>query len=139
MPGVTPAVEAPSALEESASPLPPSGGSAATLPAPASSGITVAPPPAAGAVAMNLLDDAEYGAALAEVAEVADDAVLPILPNGAGYAALAATGERVAGAVEFIEVGPISVVLNGVSPPPPGADSIEAPGFSGPGGDAGPL
>jgi hypothetical protein len=41
--------------------------------------------------------------------------------------------------VEFIEVGPISVVLNGVSAlPPDGADSYPAPGFSGPGGAAGP-
>ena len=42
----------------------------------------------------------------------------------------------VGGGVEFIELGPISVVLNGVSPVL-GADWI-APGFSGPGGDAGP-
>ena len=46
----------------------------------------------------------------------------------------------VAGAVEFIEVGPISVVLKGVSAlPPDGEESYVAPGFSGPGGAAGPL
>jgi hypothetical protein len=36
----------------------------------------------------------------------------------------------VVGAVEFIEVGPISVVLKGVSPLLPGTDSV-APGYSG--------
>ena len=46
----------------------------------------------------------------------------------------------VAGAVEFIEVGPISVVLKGVSALlPDGEASYPAPGFSGPGGAEGPL
>ena len=66
----------------------------------------------------------------------------PTLPRGAGYGALTDDVVEYAarvggGAVEFIEVGPISVVLNGVSPLD-GADSYAAPGFSGPGGAAGP-
>jgi hypothetical protein len=39
--------------------------------------------------------------------------------------------------VLFIEVGPISVVLKGVSLLFGGVDSIAAPGFSGPGGAVG--
>ena len=119
MPGVTPAFEAPIALDESANGLL-TPGPAETLPAPGSSGVTVAPP-----------------------------LVAAYRPVGAGYAALTedvvvveyAVAPVVAGAVEFIEVGPISVVLNGVSVllPPGGADSYAAPGFSGPGGAEGPL
>ena len=69
-----------------------------------------------------------------------------VLPTGAAYAALTEPVDEngvaglVAGGVEFIEVGPISVVLKGVSALlPDGADSYAAPGFSGPGGEAGPL
>ena len=117
MPGVTPAFEAPIALDESANGLL-TPGAAETLPAPGSSGVTVAPP----TVAAYRPAGAGYGA-LTEV--VVEYAVAPV----------------VAGAVEFIEVGPISVVLKGVSVllPLDGADSYAAPGFSGPGGAAGPL
>ena len=66
-----------------------------------------------------------------------------VLPSGAGYAALTELVDEypvapllVAGAVEFIEVGPISVVLKGVSALPPDG---EESGFSGPGGAEGPL
>jgi len=81
-----------------------------TLPAPGSSGVTAA----IGA------DDDAYGGAVAIVADVVESP--PLLPTGAGYAALtdevAENGVALvaAGAPEFIEVGPISVVLNGVSP-----------------------
>ena len=76
---------------------------------------------------------------MAEVVEA-----LPVLPRGAGYGALTEVVVEyvvAAGAVEFIEVGPISVVLKGVSAllPPDGPVSYAAPGFSGPGGAAGPL
>ena len=122
--GVTPALLAPIALDESASPSP------ETFPAPESSGVTAPPPleyrPAA---------EAEYGGALEIVADALESS---IFPSGAGgYDAVGPTAEP--GAVEFIEVGPISVVLNGVSGlPAVGAPSYAAPGFSGPGGAGGP-
>src|SRR5271168_2338453 len=136
MPGVTPALEAPSALDESAKPSPVAG-PAETLPAPGSSGVTAPPIPAAGPLGTKRPDDAEYGGAVAIAAEVLVlvveyDGALPADRYAAEYG-----GGLTAGAVEFIEVGPISVVLKGVSPPLLGADSI-APGFSGPGGAGGP-
>ena len=101
MPGVTP-------LDEPA-----------TRPVPGSSGVTVAPPP----VVAYGPDDAEYGGAVAIVADVVESLTLP---SGAGYGTLTAepvvengVAPLVAGGVEFIEVGPISVVLNGVSALPP--------------------
>ena len=107
MPGVTP-------LDESAKLLR-APDPAETLPAPGSSGVTAALPPVAG----YRPDDDGYGSGLPIVTEVVGS--LPVLPTGAGYAALTelaaenGVAARVAGAVEFIEVGPISVVLNGVS------------------------
>ena len=124
MPGVTPP-------DESAT-LPLAPGPPETLPAPASSGVTVPLAPVVG-----------YGGALPIVTEVVGS--LPDLPSGAEYAALTepvvenGVAGLVAGGVEFIEVGPISVVLKGVSALPDGEDSYAAPGFSGPGGAAGPL
>jgi len=99
-----------------------------TVPAPASNGVA-----GAGADVTYRLDDAEYGGAVAIV-----DAVVELsltLPKGVGFGG-GPTFEVAVG--PFIEVGPISVVLNGVSTlPPDGADSY-ALGFSGPGGAAGP-
>ena len=115
--GVTPAFAALSALDESASPsLPP------TLPAPGSSGVTVEPL----AVASYRPVGAGSGA-LTELVIVVAEYVVAVCVA--------------AGAVEFIEVGPISVVLKGVSVllPAGGVASYAAPGFSGPGGAAGPL
>jgi hypothetical protein len=114
--GVTPTFAALSALDESASPS-----LAPTLPAPGSSGVTVEPL----AVASYRPVGAGYGA-LTELVVVAEYVV---------------AARVAAGAVEFIEVGPISVVLKGVSVllPAGGATSYAAPGFSGPGGAAGPL
>ena len=65
------------------------------------------------------LDEAEYGGAVAIVDAVVESSL--ILPNGVGIVGTA-TFEVAVG--PFIEVGPISVVLNGVSTlPPDGADS----------------
>ena len=129
MPGVTPPPD-----ESAKLPLP-APGTAETLPAPGSSGVTVEPTRPA---------DDGYDGEVPIVTEVVESP--PVLPTGAGYAALTepvdenGVGALGAGAVEFIEVGPISVVLKGVSALlPDGADSYDAPGFSGPGGAEGPL
>ena len=103
--------------------------SADTLPAPGSNG--VAPVETTGP------DEAEYGGAEAIVADVPESS---ILPSGiAADGALTAVVVVVVVVALFIEVGPISVVLNGVSALPlDDGVSYTAPGFSGPGGDGGP-
>ena len=99
-----------------------------TVPAPGSSGVA-----AAGAEVTNRPDDAEYAGAVAMVDAVVESSL--ILPNGVGFAGTT-TFEVAVG--PFIEVGPISVVLNGVSGLPPDGAASYALGFSGPGGAAGP-
>jgi hypothetical protein len=96
------------------------------LPAPESSGVTDV-----GGIVVIGLAPAEYGGAVAATDEVVESALT--FPKGAGIAALTAgvVGEETVGAL-FIEVGPISVVLNGVSPLL-GGGAAEAPGFSDPG------
>jgi hypothetical protein len=83
-----------------------------TVPAPESNGV-------AGPDVTYRLDEAEYGGAVAIVDAVVESSLT--LPSGVGFTGTT-TFEVAVGA--FIEVGPISVVLNGVSTlPPDGADS----------------
>ena len=85
-----------------------------TVPAPESSGVAGAEPDVT-----NRLDDAEYGGAVAIVDAVVESSLTR--PRGVGFGG-GPTFEVAVG--PFIEVGPISVVLNGVSTlPPDGADS----------------
>ena len=108
----------------------PAAGSAATLPAPASSGAAAADPDVANRAA-----EAEYGGAPAATDGMLVSSVT-CSTGPEGIAALTAgvvvEDPLVVGAL-FIEVGPISVVLNGVSPLLGAGGAIAAPGFSAPG------